>query len=134
QHLIVIQSMAADLNLPIDIVPCPTMRESDGLAMSSRNVYLNDDERKHATRLFKALSEARMLVEQAEEMDPRVVESAMERVLIAHQIKPDYAVVRHPRTLTPLDCIEPKLTRGIVALVAGRLGAVRLIDNMLLGV
>ena len=54
-------------------------------------------------------------------------------MLQAHHVEPDYAVVRHPHTLTPIDAINPALTNGVVALIAGRLGSVRLIDNMVLG-
>jgi pantothenate synthetase len=56
----------------------------------------------------------------------------MHQVMRAHHVEPDYAVIRHPQTLAELDSIEPKLTGGVVALVAGRLGPVRLIDNMVL--
>jgi pantothenate synthetase len=73
-----------------------------------------------------------MLVEQAEETDPSVVESAMKAVLAAHHIQIDYAAIRHPHTLARIDCIAPSLTHGVVALIAGRLNGVRLIDNMIL--
>lgn len=133
QQLRVIQAMVNDLDMPVTIAELATVREPDGLAMSSRNVYLTPAQRHHALGLYKALSEARMLVEEEEETDPAVVETAMRQVLVAHHVEPDYAVVRHPLTLTPIDSINPKLTGGVVALIAGRLGNVRLIDNMVLG-
>ena len=132
QQLRVVQAMLADLALPIAILECATVRETDGLAVSSRNISLVGDQRHHALGLFKALGNARMLVEQAGETDPKRVEAAMAEVMRAHQVRVDYAVVRHPLTLTELDCIEPALTGGVAALVAGRVGSVRLIDNMVL--
>lgn len=132
QQLRVIDAMVADLNLPLAIQPVPTLREPDGLAMSSRNVYLNPEERRHAIGLSKALKEGRALIEAGGESEPLRVEAAMRQVLLAHHIQPDYAVVRHPTTLAPLDSIDLKLTHGVALLVAGRLGSVRLIDNVLL--
>jgi pantoate--beta-alanine ligase len=134
QQLRIVQAMVADLNVPVDVIACPTVRESDGLAMSSRNVYLSADERKRAVGLSKALEEARLLVEKSGETDPAAVSAAMTQTMKAYHIEPDYAVVRHPVTLAKLDCIEPRLTGGVVALVAGRLGAVRLLDNALIAV
>ena len=133
QQLRVIETMVDDLNLPVRVEGCPTLREPDGLAMSSRNRYLTDAERHHALGLYKTLSEAKLLVESAGEADPGAVEAAMAQSLRAHQVEVDYAVIRHPQTLTELDCIEPALTGGVIALIAGRVGKTRLIDNMLLG-
>ena len=132
QQLRIVQAMVADLTLPVAIVEVDTVREPDGLAVSSRNIHLAGEDRHHARGLFKALVNARMLVEQAGETDPMRVETSMHEVMRAHQVGVDYAVVRHPLALTELDCIEPALTGGVVALVAGRVGNVRLIDNMLL--
>ncbi len=132
QQLKVIEAMVGDLNLPVTIEACPTLRESDGLAMSSRNVYLSDEERRHALGLIKSLQEAKKMVD-AGETDPEVVAKAMVQNMQAHQVEVDYAEVRHPTTLQPLDIIEPALTQGVVALVAGHVGQTRLIDNMLLG-
>lgn len=133
QQLCVVQTLVDDLMLPVRIVRIPTVREPDGLAMSSRNVRLTPELRPHATGLFKALNAAKQMVEQDGETDPQAVEQAMASVLRAHQIEVGYAVVRHPQTLGELSCIEPTLTDGVIALVAGRLGDVRLIDNLLLG-
>lgn len=132
QQLRVIQAMAQDLFIPTRVVGCPTMREPDGLAMSSRNAYLTASQRRHATALYKALCEAKRLIAEAGETDPDAVQTAMHQVIQSHRVAVDYAVVRHPRTLASLDCIEPLLTGGVAALVAGRLGGVRLIDNMIL--
>ncbi len=133
QQLKVIEAMAADLAMPLRIVPCPTKREDDGLAMSSRNVYLSVGERKLALGLSKALREAEAMILEQGETDPAAVEAAMNMVLKAHEVATDYAVLRHPQTLAGMDCIEPKLTDGVVALIAGRVGKTRLIDNRVIG-
>lgn len=133
QQCRVIETMTEDLAFPIAIAELATMREADGLAMSSRNVYLSVEERRHAVGLYKALAAARSLIEEEGETNPGAVESAMRQVLLSHHIAPDYAVVRHPRTLGELDAITPAVTGGVVALIAGKLGNVRLIDNMVIG-
>lgn len=131
QQLAVIRAMTCDLAMPIDIVPGPTVREADGLAMSSRNRYLTADQREHAVGLYKALQQAKYIIEDQGETDPALVEEAMQQIITAHGFALDYAVVRHPQTLAKLDCIEPALTAGVVCLLAAKLGDVRLIDNML---
>lgn len=128
----IIEAMVEDLMLPVKIVGLPTLREADGLAMSSRNAYLSEEARKHASGIFKALKEARHLIEEEGETSPSAVEEAMTTILKAHRIDPQYAVIRHPRTLLPMDAIAPSLTGGAVALIAGLLDDVRLIDNMLI--
>jgi len=133
QQCRVIETMTEDLAFPIAIAELATMREADGLAMSSRNVYLGPEERRHAVGLHKALMAARLLVDEEGESNPAAVEAAMRQVMLSHHIAPDYAVVRHPRTLGELDAITPAVTGGVVALVAGKLGSVRLIDNMVIG-
>lgn len=133
QQLCAIDAMVRDLAMPIEIAAAPTVREPDGLALSSRNVYLNDEQRSDALGLYKALIQAKMLIEQSGEVDPETVEQAMQTVLRAHQLGVDYAVVRHPVTLGKLDSIDPALTGGVVALVAARVGGTRLIDNMVIG-
>ena len=134
QQLKVIEAMVEGLNMRPRIVGLPTIREPDGLALSSRNRYLDAEQRPRAAALYKALRAARSLVEDEGETDPAAVESAMRTELAAHHVTAvDYAAVRHPQTLTVLDCIEPKLTGGVVALLACHLGPVRLIDNMVLG-
>ena len=130
QQLAVIDAMVRDLAMPVTIESVATVREPDGLALSSRNRYLGDEQRSHALGLIKALRQAKMLVEDEGETDPIAVEQAMTETMTAHRLDVDYAAVRHPQTLAELDIIEPSLTGGVVALVAARLGGVRLIDNM----
>jgi len=133
QQLKVIEAMVADLAMPVRVCCVETVRDEDGVAVSSRNVGLSGEGRGHATGLFKALSSAKVLVEEDAEADPSVVEGAMRQVLEAHRVEVDYAVLRHAHTLGELDCIEPQLSGGVVGLVAGWVGPVRLIDNMVMG-
>ncbi|MFA9480149.1 pantoate--beta-alanine ligase [Phycisphaerales bacterium AB-hyl4] len=133
QQLKVIQAMVADLLMPVRVVGMPTMREDDGLAMSSRNRYLSADDRRHAVGAYKALLQAKRMIEDDGETDPAAVERAMQQTLEAHHFDVDYAVLRHPQTLARLDCVEPSLTHGVAALIAARLDEVRLIDNMIIG-
>ena len=128
QQLRVIEAMVEDLNLPIAIQRVATVREPDGLAMSSRNRYLGEDARRQAVGLSKALKLAKQLIEEDGETDPAIIERAMEQTLLAHKIEPDYCAIRHPDTLTPMDLVRPP----IVALIAGRLDGVRLLDNLLI--
>jgi pantoate--beta-alanine ligase len=128
QQLAVIRAMVEDLAFNIQIEACPTVREDDGLAMSSRNVYLEGDDRHHALGLSKALAEAVQMI-QAGETDPQIVQHAMAQVMTAHHVTVDYAVVRHAHTLRELDTINTQLAGSVVALVAGKVGPVRLIDN-----
>lgn len=133
QQVRVISAMVDDLNMPVRIVELATVREPDGLAMSSRNVYLDAESRKRAVGLSLALAEAAAMIEQRGETDPAAVESAMRQIIIAHHLEPDYNTVRHPHTLLPLDLIAPAQTGGVVALVAARIAGVRLIDNRVIG-
>lgn len=130
QQMLVVEAMAADLNLPVLIQRVQTVREDDGLAMSSRNRHLSAEQRSQATGLHKALVLAQRMIQDDGESSPEAVESAMTQVLKAHHITPDYAAVRHPSTLAPLDMIDGHLQ--VVALIAGRLGPVRLLDNRII--
>ena len=133
QQLRILQILAADLNLPTTIVACETVRDEQGLALSSRNVQLNAEQYRRALGLFEALGQAKALVERAGQTDPQRVETSMRQAMAGHQIDVDYAVVRHPLTLAELPRIEPQFTGSVVALVAGHVDGVRLIDNMVLG-
>ena len=125
QQLQVVRRLVADLNLPVAIVGCPTARDKDGLALSSRNAYLTSEQRPHATALFRALEEARRAVA-AGERDAARVRALMEAVLAgAPGVSLDYVAVVDPGTLEPLQ----RIAGPARALVAARLGRVRLIDN-----
>jgi pantoate--beta-alanine ligase len=127
QQLQVVSRMAADLNLPVDVVGCPTVREPDGLAMSSRNVYLDSDERKAALSLHRALSAGAKAVAGGERT-AAVVDAAMADVVAAEPLTAlDYAAIVHPHTLEPARSpLEPGVYR---LLIAAKVGKPRLIDN-----
>jgi len=120
QQLLTIRAMVRDMALPIAIYSEPTAREEDGLAQSSRNVYLGPAQRKRALGLNKALKAAR------ETTTVAAAESAMRSILLANQVEIDYAVVRDSHTLMPIE----NMALPARALVAGKVGPVRLIDNM----
>ena len=131
QQLKVIEAMAAGLALPVKIVPCATLRDADGLALSSRNAYLTAQQRPRALALHKALLAAQQVIATGA-LAPALVEQAMQQELRAHHLEIDYAVVRDARTLGPLDLINPQL-EPVVCLVAARLDGVRLIDSAEVG-
>jgi pantoate--beta-alanine ligase len=128
QQVIVIKKMVTDLNMAIEIVVVPTVRESDGLAMSSRNIHLNLRERQAATILFKALALARQLRQDGENDADKI----RRRMTLLVQKEPlaqiDYISIADTETLEEL----PLLDRPAVASLAVRIGKTRLIDNMLL--
>jgi pantoate--beta-alanine ligase len=125
QQLQVIRRLVGDLNLAMQIVACPTVREPDGLAMSSRNRYLSPAEREQATALSRALSRAADLAA-AGERRTSVLENAMQHTLNEAGIRRvDYAVVVDPGTLTATE----SLTGSARALIAAYVGSTRLIDN-----
>ena len=131
QQSLVVAAMVQDLNVPILLVVAETVREPDGLAMSSRNRYLSVDERARAICLSRALNAARASFDSGER-NVAMIESAMMRELRVGKSdgvdQVDYAVVRDHETLEPLETIRD----SAVALVAARIGATRLIDNVIL--
>lgn len=128
QQVVVIRRMARDLDFDLEIVVCPTVREPDGLAMSSRNVYLSPEERRAATVLFRALSAAQAAW-QAGERDGERLRQQMRAVLAAEPLaRPDYVSVADPDTLVELDQVGERA----LASLAVRIGATRLIDNLIL--
>jgi pantoate--beta-alanine ligase len=126
QQLAVVRRMVIDLSLPVEIVACPTVREDDGLALSSRNVRLSDDDRRAAVALYRALDAGLDLVG-AGERDPARVGAAMEAVLSATDgVIPDYAVAVDAATLR----VPETLVGEVRLLIAATVGPVRLIDNV----
>ncbi|HUI02559.1 MAG TPA: pantoate--beta-alanine ligase [Acidimicrobiales bacterium] len=125
QQLAVVRAMTEELRLPVEVVGCPTVREPDGLALSSRNARLSPGERHAAGALSRALRAGRARID-AGERDPGRVEAAMRAVLVGEPlVEPDYAVVVDPHSL-----VTPATLHGEVRLlVAARVGPVRLIDN-----
>ena len=126
QQLLVVTRMARDLDLGVEVVPVPTVREADGLALSSRNVYLSPEDRAVAPVLYRTMT--RMAARLADGASAPEAEIAWgrERILEAGFSEVDYLDIRDPRTL------EPVTRAGVPAriLVAARLGSVRLIDNV----
>ena len=129
QQAVVVRRMAQDLNFPVEIVVCPTVREADGLAMSSRNAYLNPNERRAAAVLFRALSAAAEAFEAGEREADRLRER-MERTLGGEPLaRPQYVSVADPETLEEL---SGPVERALLSM-AVHIGATRLIDNLLVG-
>jgi pantoate--beta-alanine ligase len=127
QQLKVVQNMAHDLLFGVEIVGCPTVRESDGLAMSSRNAYLSEEEHKAATTLYQALTAAVELARQGER-DASVLESKMQGICDTEPlVELQYAAVVNAETLTPLERLDGRPARVIVA---GQVGTTHLIDNV----
>lgn len=125
QQLLVIRKMVRDLGFPLEVVGVPTVREEDGLALSSRNVYLSPETRKKAAVLYQAL----LAMKEAARMGKGVGEALAEGERVLAQVpefRPDYLAIVHPETLLPLSRWVP----GARGIVAGRFPEVRLIDNL----
>lgn len=128
QQLRVIQQLVRDLNLPIEIVPCPIVREPDGLAMSSRNVYLTPEERTAATVLYRSLQWAQAQVESGERNASKLREGVFQQIAAEPLARIDYVEVVDAETLQPVERID-RLTLIALAVFFGK---ARLIDNCLL--
>ena len=124
QQLQVIRYMATEMSFPVEIVPAPTLREPDGLAMSSRNQYLQGAERQTATAIHRAL--LRMREKSAQGRPPAEIEEQAKAALSAEGFVVDYVEIRRSNLTRPQRSDEP----GLLALVAARLGRTRLIDNL----
>ncbi len=128
QQVMVIKRMVADLNVPTEIRVCPIVREADGLALSSRNVYLSDDDREIALSLNQALDHVEELIksgvrdgfEAITEMRQFLIDGGVDNI--------DYAILADPNTLETVDSIK----LPVVALIAATVGKTRLIDNRLI--
>jgi pantoate--beta-alanine ligase len=126
QQVVVINRMVADLNMNLEVVIVPTVRESDGLAMSSRNVYLSREERQAATVLFRALMLARQLRRDGEK-DAEKIRRKMTALIRKEPLAQiDYVSIADAGTLEELDLID----RPAAASLAVKIGKTRLIDNM----
>src|SRR5581483_8491693 len=129
QQLLVVRRMVRDLALPVEVVAMPTVRDSDGLALSSRNVYLMPDERQQALALPRALLRAQERVA-AGERDAASLREGIEGALREAELAIDYVSVADAETLEELETVN----RPALALAAVRAGQTRLIDNVELGV
>jgi pantoate--beta-alanine ligase len=126
QQVAVVRRMTADLSLPVEVVPCPTVRAPDGLALSSRNVYLTDLERDEATVLFQALNEGVRLIRHGERDAIEVRTRMQGMITCARTGELDYAEVVDADTFE----IPDPLAGNLRLLVAARFGRARLIDNV----
>lgn len=128
QQLAVIRRMVQDLNFPLEVVACPTVREPDGLAMSSRNVYLDSDERSAATVLFRVLMSAKGLFMTGEQNAAAIRQTMLEMLETEPRARVQYVSVAHPDTL---DELEGEFEHALCSL-AVFIGKTRLIDNLIL--
>lgn len=129
QQALLIRQMVRDLDIPVQLRICPIVREPDGLALSSRNRYLNPEQRRHATVLFQALEAVRAQVAAGERQADRVRHLLEQRIRTTPGAALDYAAIVDADTFQPLDRIDGHV---LVAL-AVRFGTTRLIDNLMFG-
>ncbi len=124
----VLRKMVSDLNMDVEIVVCPIVREADGLAMSSRNRYLSPEERRHALVLYRTLSCVRDLVSRGERDASKVIATAAEVIANEPGVRLDYFAIVNPDTLDPVSDVS----QAALVAVAAWVGNTRLIDNLLL--
>jgi pantoate--beta-alanine ligase len=130
QQAIVIKRMVADLNMPLQIVVCPTVREPDGLAVSSRNKYLSPQQRKDAAIIYKSLLKCQELIETGLTDPNKIVTKVSEVLQTVPSVQIEYVSIVDAETLQVIDKIAGKL---LVA-IAVRIGSARLIDNIILDI
>jgi pantoate--beta-alanine ligase len=128
QQALVIRRLVRDLDMPLRIEVCPTIRDGDGLALSSRNAYLSAGDRRRALGLSRALRAAEAAVESGQ-IDAEAVLDAARGELDAHGIEPDYLELRSATDLSPVE----RVNGSTLLAVAARVGRARLIDNIVLG-
>lgn len=130
QQVSVIERMVRDLNMDLNIIPCPIYREADGLAMSSRNTYLNAQERKDALVLSQSLFEAKERIEQGERTSKKIIDGIVDKIKTIDYAIIDYVEIVDALTLNKIETLEGEI---LIAL-AVKIGKPRLIDNMRLEV
>ena len=128
QQLLVIKKMVTDLNMNLEVVTVPTVREPDGLAMSSRNIYLNSKERKAALVLYQALTKAQQLFTKGEKNAKRLREQMIDLINEQPLASIDYVSIANAETLDELNEVNIQA----LVLMAVRIGKTRLIDNIML--
>lgn len=127
QQAVIIKRMVADFNIPLEIVVCPTVRQPDGLAVSSRNDYLTQQQKKDATYIYKSLKKSEQMVDNGV-TDTRKIIAEMKKIISRiPSIKIDYISIVDAETLQPVEQIAGKA----LAAVAVRIGQARLIDNIM---
>jgi pantoate--beta-alanine ligase len=126
QQVAVIKRLVGDLDIPVGIAVCPTVREADGLAMSSRNIRLSPEDRARAVGLSRALRAAEAVV-CAGGRDPEEIFRVARATLAEHQIEPEYVELVSPETMAPIDVLDGPAVLAVAATV----GRTRLIDNII---
>ncbi len=127
QQQLIIKRMVKDLNLPVEVISLPTIREFDGLAMSSRNRYLNGKQRKYAASLYRALSFAKQEIEGGEKGSKKIISQMRSLIKKFRDIKIDYISIVDPQTL----CDVKTIKGSVLIAVAAYIGKARLIDSIL---
>jgi pantoate--beta-alanine ligase len=130
QQTVVIQRMAADLNMPLEIVVCPTVRESNGLAVSSRNKYLSDQQRQDATCIYKSLQKSSQLIENGDRDTTDIISQMRAIIEQAGKIEVEYISIVDSMTLQEVASVRDR----VLVAIAARLGSARLIDNIVVDV
>jgi pantoate--beta-alanine ligase len=125
----IIRRMVRNLNLPVEIAVCPIVREPDGLAMSSRNAYLDSDQRKQALGLHRSLMRVKQLADAGEHGAAKLAAAGRAEFAAEDSVRLDYFEIVDPETLDPVDDVAG----GALVAVAAFVGPTRLIDNILLG-
>ena len=129
QQFRVLRRMVRDLNMDVEMIECPIVREPDGLAMSSRNVYLTPEERKQALALYQSLKIAENLFLNGERDAVKIKEAMINHLSRFDRVKIDYVEIVDEETLEPVE----KIDRKVIVAVAAWVGKARLIDNTILG-
>ena len=128
QQLAVIRRMVKDLNLDVEIIGVPTVRETDGLAMSSRNTYLNPDQRKSALSIYDSLKNAQIMLNKGVSEAKKIIEASSDIINSRPDTDIDYLIVCDPETLEDIKVIN----RPVLFALAVKIGKTRLIDNMII--
>ena len=127
QQALIVKKMVRELNIATQIVLLPTVREEDGLASSSRNKYLSDEERKKARVLYRSLLRAKTEIEDGEDNPSRIISSMEDLIREEGPLRIDYIAIVDPDTLEPVERIEGK----VLIAIAAQVGKTRLIDNII---
>jgi pantoate--beta-alanine ligase len=128
QQQLLIRIMSRELNLPTEVITCPTRRDPDGLALSSRNAYLTPEQRQQGLCLSRAMFEVQRQLDAGQQDLGLLVQSLRKQIEDTAGVKLDYAVIVDSESLAELNAIQPNM----VALVAAQVGTTRLIDNLIL--
>jgi pantoate--beta-alanine ligase len=130
QQATLVRAMVRDLDMPVELVIAPTVREADGLALSSRNVYLEPDDRRRARVIPRALARMQELYAVGERRAGELLTAARAVLGAEPSVVPDYLALTDGETLEPVRTV----TDGTIAMIAARVGRTRLLDNAILGV